>query len=245
MQVRQGQSAPSSHRRPPGTCSTSSCSPRPSPKTTPSPSSTTSSSPGACWSPTWPTSPPAWRTTRPSTRLQCARGPDGRARRRPRHIRGALLRLPRHRHAGIRKSHRPWSGQVAGEPGDPHRAIRGAAPSGAGCVASNLGHRRIYERIAAHDPDGAAAAMFGHITDAWLARRGGPGDALRLHGSSPDPGWVTGRRFTAGHPPPVPPAGCRRHRRSSLRTRPWSTAGWWRRGSPRSGPSCRWRCRRR
>ncbi|MET7422711.1 FadR/GntR family transcriptional regulator [Dactylosporangium sp. NPDC005555] len=48
------------------------------------------------------------------------------------------------------------------------------------CVASNLGHRRVYERIAAHDPAGAAEAMFAHITDAWLARRGGPGDALRL-----------------------------------------------------------------
>ncbi len=49
------------------------------------------------------------------------------------------------------------------------------------CVASNLGHRRVYERIAAHDSDGAAEAMFTHITDAWLVRRGGPGDALRLH----------------------------------------------------------------
>ncbi|WP_327003819.1 FCD domain-containing protein [Dactylosporangium sp. NBC_01737] len=48
------------------------------------------------------------------------------------------------------------------------------------CVASNVGHRRICERIAAHDPDGAAEAMFAHITDAWLVRRGGPGDALRL-----------------------------------------------------------------
>ncbi|MDG6105744.1 FadR family transcriptional regulator [Dactylosporangium aurantiacum] len=48
------------------------------------------------------------------------------------------------------------------------------------CVASNLGHRRVYERIAAHDPDGAAEAMFTHITDAWLVRRGGPGDAQRL-----------------------------------------------------------------
>ena len=48
------------------------------------------------------------------------------------------------------------------------------------CVASNLGHRRIYERIAAHDPDGAAEAMFTHITDAWLVRRGGPTDAARL-----------------------------------------------------------------
>ncbi|GAA3274074.1 MULTISPECIES: FadR/GntR family transcriptional regulator [Dactylosporangium] len=48
------------------------------------------------------------------------------------------------------------------------------------CIASNLGHRRIYERIAAGDPDGAAAAMFDHITDAWLVRRGGPSDAARL-----------------------------------------------------------------
>ncbi|KAA9373750.1 FadR family transcriptional regulator [Microbispora cellulosiformans] len=48
------------------------------------------------------------------------------------------------------------------------------------CVASNLGHRRIYERIAAHDPDGAAKAMFNHITDAWLVRRSGPADPVRL-----------------------------------------------------------------
>ncbi|MEV0354395.1 FadR/GntR family transcriptional regulator [Nonomuraea sp. NPDC050680] len=48
------------------------------------------------------------------------------------------------------------------------------------CVASNLGHRRIYERIAACDPAGAAEAMFNHITDAWLVRRSG----------SADPGWL-------------------------------------------------------
>lgn len=48
------------------------------------------------------------------------------------------------------------------------------------CVASNLGHRSVYEHIAGHDPRGAAEAMFTHITDAWLARRGGPGDAPRL-----------------------------------------------------------------
>jgi DNA-binding FadR family transcriptional regulator len=48
------------------------------------------------------------------------------------------------------------------------------------CVASNLGHRRIYECIAAHDPDGAAEAMFTHITEAWLVRRSGPGDPERL-----------------------------------------------------------------
>ncbi|WP_376778679.1 FadR/GntR family transcriptional regulator [Phytoactinopolyspora halotolerans] len=48
------------------------------------------------------------------------------------------------------------------------------------CVASNQGHRRIYERIAAHDPDGAAEAMFSHITEAWLVRRSGQGDPDRL-----------------------------------------------------------------
>jgi len=48
------------------------------------------------------------------------------------------------------------------------------------CVASNLGHRRIYERIAAHDGAGAAAAMFAHITDAWLIRRTGPANPARL-----------------------------------------------------------------
>ncbi|MDT0530945.1 FCD domain-containing protein [Micromonospora sp. DSM 115977] len=48
------------------------------------------------------------------------------------------------------------------------------------CVASNRGHRRIYERIAAHDPDGAAEAMFTHITEAWLVRRSGSGKPTRL-----------------------------------------------------------------
>jgi DNA-binding FadR family transcriptional regulator len=48
------------------------------------------------------------------------------------------------------------------------------------CVASNRGHRRIYERIAAHDPDGAAEAMFTHITEAWVVRRSGPGEPTRL-----------------------------------------------------------------
>ncbi|MFC7551019.1 FadR/GntR family transcriptional regulator [Plantactinospora sp. GCM10030261] len=48
------------------------------------------------------------------------------------------------------------------------------------CVASNRGHRRIYERIAAHDPDGAAEAMFTHITEAWLVRRSGSGGPDRL-----------------------------------------------------------------
>jgi len=49
------------------------------------------------------------------------------------------------------------------------------------CEASNRGHRRIYERIAAQDPGGAAEAMFTHITEAWLVRRSGPGDPVRLH----------------------------------------------------------------
>jgi len=49
------------------------------------------------------------------------------------------------------------------------------------CEASNRGHRLIHERIAAHDPDGAADAMFTHITDAWLVRRSGPDDPVRLH----------------------------------------------------------------
>jgi DNA-binding FadR family transcriptional regulator len=48
------------------------------------------------------------------------------------------------------------------------------------CEASNQGHRRILERIAARDPEGAAEAMFAHITDAWLVRRGEQGDPDRL-----------------------------------------------------------------
>lgn len=43
------------------------------------------------------------------------------------------------------------------------------------CMASNRGHRRICERIAAHDPGGAAEAMFTHITEAWIVRRSGHG----------------------------------------------------------------------
>ncbi|MER5267065.1 FCD domain-containing protein [Actinosynnema sp. NPDC002837] len=48
------------------------------------------------------------------------------------------------------------------------------------CVASNEGHRRICERIAARDPAGAAEAMFTHITEAWLVRRADNGDPSRL-----------------------------------------------------------------
>jgi len=56
--------------------------------------------------------------------------------------------------------------------GQPHREQ---------CIASNRGHRQIYERIAARDPAGAAEAMFTHITQAWLVRRDGPGEPVRLH----------------------------------------------------------------
>jgi DNA-binding FadR family transcriptional regulator len=48
------------------------------------------------------------------------------------------------------------------------------------CVASNRGHRRIYERIATHDPEGASEAMFTHITEAWVVRRSGPDEPTRL-----------------------------------------------------------------
>ncbi|PWK85645.1 GntR family transcriptional regulator [Lentzea atacamensis] len=48
------------------------------------------------------------------------------------------------------------------------------------CAASNAGHRRICERIAAHDPAGAAEAMFTHITEAWLVRRSDAGEPGRL-----------------------------------------------------------------
>jgi DNA-binding FadR family transcriptional regulator len=56
--------------------------------------------------------------------------------------------------------------------GNPHREQ---------CIASNRGHRQIYERIAAREPAAAAEAMFTHITEAWLVRRAGPGEAVRLH----------------------------------------------------------------
>lgn len=48
------------------------------------------------------------------------------------------------------------------------------------CAASNAGHRRICERIAAHDEAGAAEAMFTHITEAWLVRRSDAGEPGRL-----------------------------------------------------------------
>ncbi|MDG6105738.1 FadR/GntR family transcriptional regulator [Dactylosporangium aurantiacum] len=46
--------------------------------------------------------------------------------------------------------------------------------------AANSGHRRVYERIAAHDAQGAQQAMFAHITDAWLVRRSGSAHPDRL-----------------------------------------------------------------
>ncbi len=48
------------------------------------------------------------------------------------------------------------------------------------CAASNRGHRSIAERIAERDSAGAAEAMFSHITEAWLVRRGGRGSRTRL-----------------------------------------------------------------
>jgi DNA-binding FadR family transcriptional regulator len=53
-------------------------------------------------------------------------------------------------------------------------------PDTADCVASNRGHREIYERIAAGDAAGAAAAMTRHITEAWLTRRPDTEGAARL-----------------------------------------------------------------
>ncbi|WP_254878898.1 FadR/GntR family transcriptional regulator [Streptomyces sp. NA04227] len=45
------------------------------------------------------------------------------------------------------------------------------SPTTSDCVDSNRGHREIFERMAAGDAAGAAAAMQAHITEAWLARR--------------------------------------------------------------------------
>jgi DNA-binding FadR family transcriptional regulator len=45
------------------------------------------------------------------------------------------------------------------------------SPKRADCEASDVGHARIYDRIAATDPEGAAAAMSEHILGSWLARR--------------------------------------------------------------------------
>jgi DNA-binding FadR family transcriptional regulator len=48
-------------------------------------------------------------------------------------------------------------------------------PQRGDCEASNAGHARIYERIVAGDPDGAAEAMSDHILSSWHARRRQPG----------------------------------------------------------------------
>jgi DNA-binding FadR family transcriptional regulator len=53
-------------------------------------------------------------------------------------------------------------------------------PDAHGCAASNRGHREVYDRIAAGDATGAAAAMDRHITGAWLARRADGRGADRL-----------------------------------------------------------------
>ncbi|MEU5575073.1 hypothetical protein [Streptomyces coeruleorubidus] len=39
----------------------------------------------------------------------------------------------------------------------------------------------MYERIAAHDPSGAAEAMVTHITEVRLVRHNAPGDPVCLH----------------------------------------------------------------
>jgi DNA-binding FadR family transcriptional regulator len=44
-------------------------------------------------------------------------------------------------------------------------------PRSSDCAASNAGHIAIYERIAAHDPDGAVQAMSEHILGSWMSRR--------------------------------------------------------------------------
>lgn len=46
-------------------------------------------------------------------------------------------------------------------------------PQRVDCETSDVGHAQIYERIAAGDPEGAAAAMSEHILSSWLARRAG------------------------------------------------------------------------
>jgi hypothetical protein len=56
----------------------------------------------------------------------------------------------------------------------------------------------VYGRIAAHDPSGAAEAMFTRITEAWLVRRSAPGDPVRLDrwlappAAAPRYGWPSG-----------------------------------------------------
>jgi DNA-binding FadR family transcriptional regulator len=63
-------------------------------------------------------------------------------------------------------------------------------PERAMCVASHRGHRRVYERSAAHDPSGAAEAMFTHITEA------GSSDAVHQAARCP---WTVGKRHRRWH----------------------------------------------
>ena len=141
--------------------------------------STTSSSPAGCSSPTWPTSRPARPTRRSSQQLQrlvatmdelvddpIAYADQDRA------FHDTIMRTSGNRIA--RAVVRALESQVVNTArymGEIRRDL---------CVASNHGHRNIYLRIAAHDPDGAAKAMFTHITEAWVVRRGGSGEPVRL-----------------------------------------------------------------
>ena len=123
----------------------------------------------------------AARAGRPGHRRPAARtrGPDGRARGRPRRLReqdrafhDTIMQASGNRIArGVVRALESQVINTARYMGRTERAL---------CVASNRGHRRIYERIAAHDPAGAAEAMFTHITEAWLVRRSDNGDPGRL-----------------------------------------------------------------
>ena len=86
-----------------------------------------------------------------------------------------IMRTSRNRIA--RAVVRSLEGHVLGSPqymGRPKRALR---------VESNAGHERVMNAIGNRDPEGARAAMFAHITDAWLVRRGSDDNAERLRRS--------------------------------------------------------------
>ena len=104
------------------------------------------------WTSSWTTPWPTRTRTAPSTTRSCGRPGNRIARAVVRALESQVVNTPRYM-------------------GEHRRDL---------CVASNRGHRTIYERIAAHDPDGAAEAMFTHITEAWLVRRGGSGEPVRL-----------------------------------------------------------------
>ncbi|MFG2025352.1 hypothetical protein [Streptomyces sp. NPDC048825] len=111
------------------------------------------------------------------------------------------MQAPGHRIA------RGWSARWRARSSTPRGTWAG--PS-ALCVASNRGHRRVYERIAAHDPSGAAEAMFTHITEAGLVRRSAPGDPVRLDrwqappAAAPRYGMALGLVSVARHCAPSP-----------------------------------------